>query len=64
LTWKALNCLGLGGFAEIRFCTCDVDGAPFAKKVLTANDEESTQRFHREVEILQRIPGPNIMPNC
>jgi hypothetical protein len=59
---EGLEPIGRGGFAEVRFCFRSDDGAPFAKKILIQEDDDSQRRFRREVEILHLLAGPKIMP--
>lgn len=51
--------LGSGGFGEVWACTSG--GVRYAKKKLTAIDEDSVARFQREVRILSKLDHPNIV---
>jgi tRNA A-37 threonylcarbamoyl transferase component Bud32 len=51
--------LGSGGFGEVWACTSE--GVRYAKKKLTATDEDSVARFQREVRILSKLDHPNIV---
>jgi serine/threonine protein kinase len=51
--------LGSGGFGEV--WTCTSNEVRYAKKKLTATDEDSVARFQREVRILSKLDHPNIV---
>jgi eukaryotic-like serine/threonine-protein kinase len=56
-----LQKLGSGGFGEVHSCRREEDGLIFAKKTLSSADEESQNRFIREVRMLSKLDHPSIV---
>jgi len=53
--------LGSGGFGEVYTCRRIEDDMVFAKKILQARDQESEERFRREVRMLATLDHPRII---
>lgn len=59
--FQDIETIGSGGFGEVKRCRRLDDGQLFAKKVLLENDQESQDRFRREVRILSKLDHPRIV---
>ena len=60
-SYKKLRKLGSGGFGEVWLAERTSDRRPFAIKYLLDNDEDSIERFKREVRCLSQLDHPNIV---
>lgn len=50
-----------GGFGIVKKCKRDTDGKIFAKKKLHSQDQDSIDRFAREVRIISSLDHPNVV---
>lgn len=61
-TYRDIRRIGSGGFCEVWECARKEDNGRFAKKrLIDENDQESIQRFVREVKILSSMVHPHIV---
>jgi eukaryotic-like serine/threonine-protein kinase len=57
--FRQIERLGSGGFSEVWLC--DRGGVRLALKILSLNDEESINRFRKEVRLLKTLNHPRIV---